>query len=61
MTILVGFIAAGVALFSGYSLLTAFGFYVLFGWLFILCSGLAIFTFKALKKRIYKQRHPVIS
>jgi len=61
ITILVGLAAGGMALFSGYSLLMALGFYVLFGWLFLLSSMTVIFTVKTLKKRLQKQRDPVIT
>ena len=42
IAILVGLSAAGIALFSGASILMALGSYILFGWLFIIAASLIV-------------------
>ncbi|MFG6527590.1 MULTISPECIES: hypothetical protein [Roseobacteraceae] len=55
IAILVGLCAAGIALFSGASILMALGSYVLFGWLFIIAALIVIGAVKAVKTRVQKQ------
>ncbi|WP_209507477.1 MULTISPECIES: hypothetical protein [unclassified Ruegeria] len=55
IAILVGLCAAGIALFSGASILMALGSYVLFGWLVIIAALIVIGAVKAVKTRVQKQ------
>ncbi len=55
IAILVGLCAAGVALFSGASILMALGSYILFGWVFIIAALIIIGTVKTVKTRVQKQ------
>ena len=55
IAILVGLSAGGFALYSGSSILMAFGAYMLFGWLFILVAALVLGTVKMLQVRTRKQ------
>lgn len=56
IAILVGLCAAGVALFSGASILMALGSYILFGWLFIIAALIVVVAVKAVKARGQKQK-----
>lgn len=55
IAILVGLSAAGIALFSGASILMALGSYILFGWLFIIAGLTVVVAVKAVKARGQKQ------
>ncbi|WP_170425565.1 hypothetical protein [Ruegeria arenilitoris] len=55
LAILVGLCAGGIALYSGASILMAFGAYMLVGWMFILVAIIAIFAIRSFKLRTQKQ------
>ena len=55
--ILVGLSAGGITLYSGSSVLTALGAYVLFGWMFILAAITVTVAVKVIKIRAGKQNH----
>lgn len=57
IAILVGLCAGGFALYSGSSILMAFGAYMLFGWLFILAALIVIGVAKVLQNRLRKHGH----
>ncbi|WP_170765246.1 hypothetical protein [Ruegeria lacuscaerulensis] len=57
IAILVGLCAGGFALYSGSSILMAFGAYMLVGWMFILATIIVSCSVKAIKIRIRKQNH----
>ncbi len=61
IAILVGLSAGGIALFSGYSLSMALGFYMMAGWMFLLMAILAIVSVKLFKARTQKQQSPLVS
>ncbi len=56
IAILVGLCAAGIALFSGASILMVLGSYILFGWLFIIAALIIVVPVKAMKSRGQKQK-----
>ncbi|NOD49810.1 MULTISPECIES: hypothetical protein [unclassified Ruegeria] len=55
IAILVGLCAAGIALFSGASILMVLGSYILFGWLFIIAALIVVIAVKIVKRRVQKQ------
>lgn len=57
IAVLVGLCAGGIALYSGSSILMAFGAYMLVGWLFILTAALVIGAVKVLQTRTRKHNH----
>jgi len=57
IAILVGLCAGGVALYSGSSILMAFGTYMLAGWMFILAAIIVTCAVKAIWVRVQKQNH----